>query len=106
MGAGLNNAFLVLSFLPWVAAPVFAHFIVGSRFDRPTIVVRMPEYLISSAVFLYLLHTAKSAVLIFCRAILGASRCLSMDKKTQRLHECTRMCFVYFGVHQIHIVKA
>merc|ERR1719330_1408150 len=52
------------------------------------------------------MHVAKSAVLIFCRAVLGASRCLSKEKKTQRLHECTRMCFVYFGVHQIHIVKA
>jgi len=103
--AGLNNVFLVLSFLVWGAASPVAALMIGRRFDNPTYVIRMPEYIISFGVFLYVLHLAKSAVLITCRIILHAP-CFSRTRATRRLHECIRICFLYFGVHQLHMVKA
>merc|ERR1719277_486342 len=65
----------------------------------------MPEYIISLGVFLYVLHLSKCAVLISCRGMLHLP-CFSRTRATRRLHECIRMCFLYFGVHQMHMVKA
>merc|ERR1719221_1298015 len=69
----------------------------------------MPEFIISFAVFLYILHTAKIVILVGCRASLVSvgSRCgFSREAQLRRLHQCTRVCFLYFGVHQLHVVKA
>merc|ERR1711920_550960 len=105
--AGLNNVFFVLSVLVWFIAPQMAQMMIGSRFDNPTVLIRLPEFIISFAVFLYILHTLKSAILIGCRAILIGSRCgSSQEEQMRRLHQCTRVCFLYFGVHQLHVVKA
>merc|ERR1711920_1136703 len=105
--AGLNNVFFVLSFLVWFISPQMAQTMIGSRFNNPTILIRLPEFIISFAVFLYILHTVKTAILIGCRAALVGPRC-GASQKTQmrRLHECIRVCFLYFGVHQLHVVKA
>merc|ERR1711920_1029562 len=103
----LNNVFYVLSFLVWLLAPRMAQTMIGSRFNNPTFLIRMPEFIISFAVFLYMLHAAKTAVLIGCRASLVGSRCgSSREAQMRRLHQCTRVCFLYFGVHQLHVVKA
>merc|ERR1719284_340981 len=51
--AGLNNVFLVLSFLIWAAAIPLAHFIIGPRFASPNVATRMPEYAISLGTFVY-----------------------------------------------------
>lgn len=104
--AGLNNVFLVLSFLVWVVGPPMAHIMIGSRFDSPTWLIRMPEYIMSLGIFLYLLNMSKGAVLLFCRVVLSVCPCVSRERATRRLHECTRICFLYFGVHQLHMVKA
>merc|ERR1711920_533660 len=104
---GLNNVFYVLSFLIWLLAPRMAQTMIGSRFNNPTFLIRMPEFIISFAVFLYVLHTVKTAVLVVCRASLVGSRCgSSQEAQMRRLHQCTRVCFLYFGVHQLHVVKA
>merc|ERR1712176_823049 len=104
---GLNNVFYVLSFLVWFLAPRMAQTMIGSRFNNPTFLIRLPEFIISLAVFLYMLHTAKTAILVICRACLVGSGCASsQEAQKRRLHECTRVCFLYFGVHQLHVVKA
>lgn len=102
--AGLNNVFLVLSFLVWGLAVPLAHLIIGSRCAHPNISTRMPEYVISLAVFLYFLSLAKELLLLVCRAVLGL--CCRKASSERRLQECIRICFVYFFVHQLHIVEA
>merc|ERR1711920_1004164 len=104
--AGLNNVFFVLSFLVWFISPQMAQTMIGSRFNNPTILIRLPEFIISFAVFLYILHTVKTAILVGCRAILVGSRGIASEARMLRLHHCTRICFLYFGVHQLHVVKA
>jgi len=104
--AGQNNVFLVLSFLAWPAALPLAHLVIGDRFTHPDIWTRMPEYAISMAMFLYTLGLVKDLVLISCRAINNLLPCLSRKGATGRLHECIRVCFVYFLVHQLQFVEA
>lgn len=104
--AGLNNIFLILSFLVWAAILAVAHLVVGSRFDRPNVLIRLPEYVISFTIFLYALSLAKSSCILACRGLLSLSRCVPQERKTRQLHECIRICFVYFGVHQVQILKA
>jgi len=103
--AGLNNIFLIFSFLLWAAAVPIAHLTIGSRADAPSLLVRAPEYIISLAIFGYVLQLAKNAVLLTCRLALA---CWPGNKegKTRKLHECIRLCFVYFCVHQTHFVQA
>merc|ERR1719336_3072692 len=81
---GLNNVFYVLSFLVWFLAPRMAQMMIGSRFNNPTFLIRMPEFIMSFAMFLYMLHTAKTAVLVGCRAILAGSRCGSSEEAQMR----------------------
>jgi len=100
--AGRNNVFLVLSFLAWPATMGLAPFIIGSRFHSPDICTRMPEYIISLTVFLYLLDLVKQFVLIFCRVFSPPAG----SGGEGRLYECIRACFVYFLVHQTHIAEA
>lgn len=103
---GLNNVFLVLSFLIWAAALPLAHKIIGNRFGNPNPQTRFPEYLISSAVFTYLLSLAKEFVLLVSRSVLAVWPCLSDKARARRLHECIRLCFVYFFTHQLHTIQA
>jgi len=102
--AGLNNVFLVLSFLVWPAAVPLAHLVIGSRFANPNMLTRMPEYVISLMVFLYILDLVKEFVLISCRSFhdLSAAR----FQGTGQLYESIRVCFVYFLVHQTQIAQA
>merc|ERR1712127_534347 len=100
--AGLNNVFLVLSFLIWAAAIPLAHLVIGGRFASPNAATRMPEYVISLAVFIFFLGLLKEFLLITCRAVFALCPCMSENKKTKRLNETTRMCFVYFFVYQLH----
>merc|ERR1712032_1712998 len=105
----LNNVFYVLSFLVWFLAPFMGQRMIGSRFNNPTCLIRMPEFIISFAVFLYILHTAKTVILVVCRFCLvtvGSRIGFSREAQMRRLHQCTRVCFLYFGVHQLHVVKA
>jgi len=104
--AGLNNVFLVLSFLIWAAAIPLAHMVIGGRFASPNVATRMPEYVISLAVFIFFLGLVKEFVLITCRAVFALCPCMSQKTKTKRFHEITRMCFVYFFVYQLHTVEA
>merc|ERR1740121_366693 len=80
---------------------------IGSRYNNPTFLIRMPEFVISFAVFLYMLNAAKTATLVICRFSLVGLRCgSSREAQLRRLHQCTRVCFLYFGVHQLHVVRA
>jgi len=102
---GMNNLFLVLSFLTWPATLPLAHYIIGSRFSSPTVWTRLPEYVISLAVFLYLLSLVKELVLILCRVLHSFStRCCKSGPG--RLHHSIKVCFVYFLVHQKNIAEA
>jgi len=102
--AGLNNVFLVLSFLVWIVALPFAHVVVGARLTEPNVFVRLPEIIIALLAFLYVLGLVKHFVLLICR--LFFSRGGEDEKTARRLHECARLCFVYFFVHQIHVIQA
>jgi len=104
--AGLNNVFLVLSFLVWPGVIPIAHFIVGDRVGLPNAWTRMPEYVISLAAFLYLLELGKDTVLLICRFIHDVMPCFSRRQSTGRMHECVRLCFVYFLVHQTQFIEA
>jgi len=107
--AGLNNVFLGLTFLVWVAVLPVAHLVVGSRFEGQPLSVRLPEYVIAAVVFLYLLDLVKHTVLVLCRALcsLRVPCCCGSDEAAaKRLHQCVRLCFVYFYVHQVHVVMA
>lgn len=104
--SGNNNVFLVLSFLALALYVPLAHFVVGSRLAHPSVWVRLPEHVISTAIFLFLLGIAKETVLISCRILLSICPCSSKAKRQSCLHECIRACFVYFFVHQQHIVQA
>lgn len=106
MAGGLNNVFLVLSFLVWPAAIPLAPLIIGDRFSLPNVWIRMPEYVIAMMVFLYLVGLAKDVVLISCRLLHDLFPCLSRKQSTGHMHECVRLCFVYFLVHQIQFVQA
>merc|ERR1719436_2149750 len=66
----------------------------------------MPEYTISMALFLFLLGIAKDLVLVTCRCINSLLSCLSRKGATGRMHECIRVCFVYFFVHQLQFIEA
>jgi len=103
--AGLNNVFLVLSFLVWVVALPFSHVVVGDRIAEPSVQVRLPEIVIALVSFLYVLDLAKHLVLLLCRALFSLSGGEGRRAK-QLLHECVRLCFVYFMVHQTHVVQA
>lgn len=105
--AGSNNVFLVLSFLIWPAAVPLAHLVIGSRFDNPSMWIRLPEYVISLAVFLFSLGLVKEFLLILCRC-LCCSRLFPAARtgNSGPLHDCIRACFVYFLVHQRHIAEA
>lgn len=103
--SGNNNIFLILSCLVWALAMPAATVTIGSRFASPTPVIRLPEYVISLAVFLQLLDLTKSFVLLTCRGILSTIPC-GKQQSTTRMYECIRLCFVYFGVHQLQLVKA
>mmetsp|Transcript_170644 Transcript_170644/g.542079 ORF Transcript_170644/g.542079 Transcript_170644/m.542079 type:complete len:2208 (-) Transcript_170644:27-6650(-) len=104
--AGLNNVFLVLSFLLWAAAAPLAHMIIGDRFASPNAYTRLPEYVISTTVFLYFLGIAKDFVLLTCRILFTLCPCIPPEVATRRLQECIRACFVYFLVQQVHMVEA
>jgi hypothetical protein len=104
--AGLNNVFLVLSFLIWLAAIPLAHLVIGGRFASPNASTRMPEYIISWTVFVFFLGLAKEFVLIACRMIFTLCPCVSEKVKTKRMQEIIRMCFVYFLVHQLQTLEA
>jgi len=104
--AGLNNIFLIFSFLLWAAAVPIGHLAIGARADAPSLLVRAPEYIISMAIFGYLLQMAKNAVLLACKLALACWPCGDKEGRTRRLHECIRVCFVYFCVHQAHFVQA
>mmetsp|Transcript_1645 Transcript_1645/g.4577 ORF Transcript_1645/g.4577 Transcript_1645/m.4577 type:complete len:2143 (-) Transcript_1645:437-6865(-) len=104
--AGLNNVFLVLSFLIWVAAVPLAGNIIGNRFASPSMTTRAPEYLISAILFIFLLGLAKEFVLIVCRMLLSICPCLDEPRRERRLHECVRLCFVFFFTHQLQTVQA
>jgi len=104
--AGLNNVFLVLSFLVWPATIPVAHLVIGVRWSSPHSWVRLPEYLISLCLFLYMLGLAKGFVLLICRGIHQLLPWMSRRGATGRLHECIRTCFVYFLVHQVQLVQA
>jgi len=101
--AGRNNVFLVLSFLIWPATFPMAQYIIGARFFYPDMVTRLPEYVISLTVFLYILGLVKDFILIVCRLL---HNCSPDAGRTGRLYECIRLCFVYFLVHQTHIAEA
>jgi len=100
---GRNNVFLVLSFLIWPATFPMAQYIIGARFFYPNMVTRLPEYVISLAVFLYHLGLVRDFVLIICRLL---HNCSPDAGRTGRLYQCIRLCFVYFLVHQTHIAEA
>jgi len=105
--AGLNNVFLVFSFLIWIPALPFSHYVIGDRATSPTWFARVPEYVISLTVFFYFLDLAKNIVLIWCRLFFCSFACCSdKTKADRRLHECIRVCFVYFFVHQMQAVEA
>merc|ERR1712203_522067 len=74
--------------------------------SHPNIATRMPEYVISIAVFMFLLGLAKEMLLITCRGVLACVPCLPKAKRQRRLQECVRLCFVYFFVHQWHMMQA
>jgi len=106
--AGLNNVFLVFSFLMWIVAIPFGHYVIGDRAHSPNWTARVPEYAISLTIFFFFLDLAKSFVLIACRAIFCLCPCRNRDQKKadRRLHECIRVCFVYFFVHQVQTIEA
>eukprot|EP00445_Apocalathium_hangoei_P014980 CAMPEP_0203882886 /NCGR_PEP_ID=MMETSP0359-20131031/27033_1 /ASSEMBLY_ACC=CAM_ASM_000338 /TAXON_ID=268821 /ORGANISM="Scrippsiella Hangoei, Strain SHTV-5" /LENGTH=2228 /DNA_ID=CAMNT_0050802995 /DNA_START=128 /DNA_END=6814 /DNA_ORIENTATION=+ len=104
--AGLNNVFLVMSFLLWGAVVPLAHLIVGDRFGSPTPHTRLPEYVISITLFLYFLGLAKEFILLLCRITLKLCPCISEQTATSGMQEVIRACFVYFFVQQIHMIEA
>merc|ERR1712066_1102423 len=67
---------------------------------------RMPEYVISIAIFMFLLGLAKEILLITCRGVLTCVPCISKATRQRRLQECVRLCFVYFFVHQWNMMQA
>jgi len=107
--SGNNNVFLVLSFLIWGLYVPLAHFVVGDRFANPNAWTRMPEYVISIVIFIFLLGLMKEFVLITIRLALSICPCgkgKNWNKRETQLQELIRICFVYFFVHQLHIVQA
>merc|ERR1712039_381234 len=104
--AGNNNVFLLLTFVIWAALIPMAYFVVGGRLAHPNIPTRMPEYVIAITVFLFILDLVKEIVLITARILINAMPCTSKAKRQSRLHEVIRLCFVYFSVHQQHVVQA
>merc|ERR1719226_252446 len=58
------------------------------------------------ALFLFMLGIAKDVVLIACRSINSFLSCFSRKGSTGRMHECIRVCFVYFFVHQLQFIEA
>merc|ERR1712060_151449 len=104
--SGNSNVFLVLSVVAWALLVPLAHLVVGSRFSHPSIATRMPEYVISIAIFVFLLGLTKEIVLITCRVVINFVPCVSKAKRQRRLQECVRLCFVYFFVHQWHMMQA
>jgi len=102
--AGLNNVFLVFSFMIWFAAVPFGHLVIGDRAHSPTWTARVPEYVISLTIFFYFVDLAKNAILIACRGC--SALCKDKSRADKRLHECIRVCFVYFFVHQWEAIEA
>jgi len=105
----LNNIVLIMSFLIWPCVLWVGRFVLGARASSPSVVVRLPEYVISFLLFLYLLGLAKQLTLLVCRLLYSVRRCmcpaLEQDAK-RRLHGAVRMAYVYFFVHQLHCVHA
>jgi len=104
--AGNNNVFLLLTFVVWAALIPLAYLVVGGRLAQPNISTRMPEYVIAITVFVFILDLVKEIVLITARILINLMPCTSKAKRQSRLHEVIRLCFVYFSVHQQHIVQA
>merc|ERR1712190_58202 len=104
--SGNSNVFLVLSVVAWVLLVPLAHFVVGSRLSHPGVATRMPEYVISIAIFMFLLGLAQEILLITCRVVLTCVPCISKATRQRRLQECVRLCYVYFFVHQWNMMQA
>merc|ERR1711972_805785 len=104
--SGNSNVFLVLSVVAWVLLVPLAHFVVGSRLSHPGLATRMPEYVISIAISMFLLGLAQEILLITCRVVLTCVPCISKATRQRRLQECVRLCFVYFFVHQWRMMQA
>jgi len=102
--AGLNNSFLVVSCLIWPAVLPLAHCIIGSRFQSPSVLSRVPEYMISTVAFFYVLGVAKDSLLLLFRAALCL--CVKPQRVAIYMRESVRVCFVYFCVHQVEFVEA
>merc|ERR1712066_352353 len=90
----------------WAALIPLAYFVGGGRLAQPNVSTRMPEYVIAITVFVFTLDLVKEIVLITARIFINAMPCTSNAKRQSRLHEVIRLCFVYFSVHQQHIVQA
>jgi len=104
--AGLNNVFLVMSFLLWAAGAPLAPLIIGGRWNSPDSYTRLPEYVISTAVFLFFLFRCKEFVLLLCRCTLKLWPCITNEARVRVMRECIRVCYVYFFVQQILMVEA
>jgi len=101
---GLSNIFFLVSILLWLIVLPFGYWVHG---DRAVGLVRVPEYVVSLAVFLFLLGLAKQLLLLACRAVceLRQRPCgWPQGRALRRLQRSVRMSHVFFFVHQQNVL--
>jgi len=112
---GLSNIFLSISILVWLIVLPFGYWIHG---PRAVGFVRIPEYTVSLAVFLYLLNLAKATMLTTIRLVhsvrFHCCCCLRRDQAdlqeiqkeaAKRVQRSIRTAYVFFFTHQLNALR-
>eukprot|EP00444_Apocalathium_aciculiferum_P036464 CAMPEP_0183489374 /NCGR_PEP_ID=MMETSP0370-20130417/181410_1 /TAXON_ID=268820 /ORGANISM="Peridinium aciculiferum, Strain PAER-2" /LENGTH=668 /DNA_ID=CAMNT_0025682707 /DNA_START=1 /DNA_END=2007 /DNA_ORIENTATION=+ len=106
--SNLSNIILNLQTVGWLLALPVGKLVLGNRVMLPSIGSRLPELIISFAVFLRALQVAKQAYLIACKAAYYARTCSGSSQNIARRHylEAIRRAHLYFQQHQVDMAEA
>mmetsp|Transcript_57963 Transcript_57963/g.180146 ORF Transcript_57963/g.180146 Transcript_57963/m.180146 type:complete len:1155 (+) Transcript_57963:268-3732(+) len=113
--SGLSNIFLSMTILVWLIVLPFGYCVHGSRALG---FVRIPEYVVAIAVFLYMLGLAKAVMLTAVRLAHSirfhccccgradpAELAQIQKEANKRLQRSIRTAYVFFFVHQMNALR-